>query len=172
MNVVFPPLIDLPLLFGAVALALALVGWLAAGRLAGSALGRAVVTLRLPALAVGIVLTASAFFAPTPQTQLPNPITRTVDSVRIGGQVYLNNCATCHGADARGGGPLADTTPVRPPPLVGPGSHLDDHTDGDLHYFIAFGLPGGMPAWAGTLSDEEIWHVVNFLRDLQDQPAP
>jgi mono/diheme cytochrome c family protein len=29
-----------------------------------------------------------------------------------------------------------------------------------------------MPAWAGTLGDEEIWHVINFLRELQDQPAP
>jgi copper resistance protein D len=166
--VVFPPLIDLPLTFGLVALAIAALGFLLAARLKDSSLGRAVVTLRLPAAAVGVVLVASAFFAPTPQTQLPNPIARTVDSVAIGSDVYLNNCAACHGVDARGGGPLADTTPVRPPALVGPGSHLDDHSDGDLHYFIAYGMPGGMPAWQGTLTDEQVWHVVNFLRDLQE----
>ncbi|HVM31331.1 MAG TPA: c-type cytochrome [Candidatus Limnocylindrales bacterium] len=167
MHVVFPPLIDLPLLFGLLALALGTAGFLLGGRLGTNSVGRAIVTLRLPALAVGVVLAASAFFAATPQTQLPNPMPRTVDSVAIGSELYLNNCAACHGIDARGGGPMSDTTPVRPPPLAGRGSHLDDHSDGDLHYFISYGMPGGMPAWQGTLRDEQIWHVVNFLRDLQ-----
>jgi len=57
---------------------------------------------------------------------------------------------------------------VAPPALTGPRSHLGEHTDGDLHYWIANGLPGGMPAWVGTLSDEEIWHVINYLRGLQE----
>ena len=57
---------------------------------------------------------------------------------------------------------------MAPPALTGPRSHLGEHTDGDLHYWIANGLPGGMPAWVGTLSDEEIWHVINYLRGLQE----
>jgi putative ABC transport system permease protein len=98
---------------------------------------------------------------------LPNPIAPTVQSLEIGRQVYLNNCSACHGADARGGGPQAGTTEVRPPPLTGPGSHLGDHTDGDLHWQISNGMTSGMPAWAGVLTDDEIWHVVNYLRSLQ-----
>jgi mono/diheme cytochrome c family protein len=168
MNVVFPPVIDLPLIVGLAALAIALVALAVPQLLRGSSIGRVMLTLRLPAAAVGFVLIASAFFAPTPQTQLANPVPRTVESVSIGQSLYVNNCASCHGADARGGGPLSTTTPVPAPPLVGPGSHLGAHTDGDLHYLISFGMPGGMPAWSGTLTDQQIWHIVNYMRSLQD----
>ena len=37
----------------------------------------------------------------------------------------------------------------------------------DLFTFIHDGLPGGMPQWAGTLSDNQIWDVINFLRSLK-----
>lgn len=167
MNVVFPPTIDLPFLVGLCFLVAAIAAFAFPAVLRRTSLGRTLVALRLPAVAVGAILTVSAFFAATPETRLPTPIPRTVDSISIGRDVYLNNCTACHGADARGGGPLADTTPVRAPALTGPGSHLGQHTDGDLHYVIANGLPGGMPAWAGQLTDEQIWHVINFLRDLE-----
>jgi mono/diheme cytochrome c family protein len=168
MTVVFPPPLDLTLLLGVALLAVGGIGFLAARRLGGNSAGRLLVMARIPAVIGGVVLTMSAFFAATPETNLPNPIPRTVDSVAIGGQVYLNSCASCHGADARGGGPQAPTTPVQPPALVGPGSHLAHHTDGDLHYVIGNGLPGGMPAWKGTLTDDQIWHVINYLRSLQE----
>lgn len=166
MNVAFPPTIDLPFLVGVIALVAAGLAFFAPSALRRSALGRTLISLRLPALALGAVLVVAGFFTPTPETRLPNPIPRTVDSISVGRDVYLSNCSACHGADARGGGPLADTTPVRPPALAGPGSHLGQHTDGDLHYLIANGTSTGMPAWAGTLTDEQIWHVINFLRDL------
>ncbi|HEY7599249.1 MAG TPA: cytochrome c [Candidatus Limnocylindrales bacterium] len=172
MTVVFPPPLDVTLLGGLLLLALGALGYVAARRLRASGVGRAVVTLRIPALVAGVVLTLSAFFAPTPETYLPNPIPRTVDSIAAGEGVFLNNCAACHGIDARGGGPLAPTTSVPPPALTGPGSHLGHHTDGDLHYIINNGLAGGMPAWSGTLTDEQVWHVINYLRSLSDGGAP
>ena len=167
MSFVFPPIIDLPLIVGLITLVVGVAGFVIPARHQATTLVRTIRVLRLPALAVGFVLTVSAFFAATPTTRLQNPVEPTVQSLEIGRQVYLNNCAVCHGADARGGGPQAGTTPVRPPPLTGPGSHLDDHTDGDLHWWISNGMPGGMPAWAGALSDEEIWHVINYLLSLQ-----
>jgi mono/diheme cytochrome c family protein len=170
MTVIFPPPLDATLLIGICLLAVGIAGFAAAQRLRASGPGRAVVMARIPALVAGVVVTTSAFFAATPQTHLPNPIPRTVDSIAMGEQVYVNSCAACHGVDARGGGPLAPTTPVAPPALVGPGSHLGHHTDGDLHYIIANGLPGGMPAWAGTLTDDQMWHVVNYLRALHEGP--
>lgn len=162
------PLLDLGFLIGVLALALGVVGFVAARRLRASRAGRWLLLTRIPSLVVGFVMVASAVFTPTPQTGLSNPVPRTVESVAIGSDVYLNSCSSCHGIDARGGGPLAPTTQVPPPPLVGPGSHLPHHTDGDLHYIIANGLPGGMPAWSGTLTDEQMWHTINFLRSLQE----
>jgi mono/diheme cytochrome c family protein len=167
MSFVFPPIVDLPLIVGLIALVMGAAGFVGPARYRGTTLVRTIRLLRLPALAVGFVLTLSAFFAATPTTRLPNPIAPTVQSLEIGRQVYLNNCSACHGADARGGGPQAGTTAVRPPPLTGPGSHLGDHTDGDLHWQISNGTTTGMPAWAGVLTDDEIWHVVNYLRSLQ-----
>jgi mono/diheme cytochrome c family protein len=48
--------------------------------------------------------------------------------------------------------------------------HAPLHSDGQLYHFIANGIRGtSMRAWAqgaGKLSDEQIWHLVNFLRTL------
>ncbi len=42
-------------------------------------------------------------------------------------------------------------------------------TDGALFYIISRGLPEtAMPAWETTLSEEERWDVVNFLRTLAE----
>jgi putative copper resistance protein D len=95
-----------------------------------------------------------------------NPVSPTVDSIARGTQLYANNCAACHGVNARGGGEMAGTTAVPPPPLTGTGSHLDQHTDGQLFQIILDGRGGGMPSWAGKLAESEIWDVVNFLRSL------
>jgi mono/diheme cytochrome c family protein len=113
---------------------------------------------------VAIVIGLGSRFIATPDPT--NPTSPTVDSIARGRQAYLNNCAACHGAEARGGGPMAGTTQVPPPALTGPSSHLGVHSDGELFRIIGNGLPGGMPSWAGKLSEREIWDVINFLRSL------
>ncbi len=41
------------------------------------------------------------------------------------------------------------------------------HTDQQLSSWVRQRVAGaGMPAFEGTLSDEEIWHVINFIRTL------
>jgi mono/diheme cytochrome c family protein len=149
------------LIIGLVSLAIAGIGFARRQSIAGP--------LRIPAGIVGVILVVSALLPTqpaTPESSLPNPLPLTVDSIAAGADVYLNTCAACHGIDARGNGADAGTTPVRPPALTGPGSHLTQHSDGDLHYWISNGLPGGMPAWATRLSDTEIWQVINYLRSL------
>jgi copper transport protein len=114
---------------------------------------------------LGAVLVLGAVFADTtPGSALVNPIPNTVTSATAGQNLYLATCAACHGVDARGGGPQAGTTQVRPPSLVS--GHLNQHTDGDLFYWITNGLPGGMPAWAAKLSETDRWNLVNYLRSL------
>jgi mono/diheme cytochrome c family protein len=114
---------------------------------------------------LGAVLVLGAVFADaTPGSDLGNPIPDTVTSASAGQNVFLANCASCHGVDARGGGPQAGTTQVRPPSLVS--GHLNSHTDGDIFFWISNGLPGGMPAWASSLSETDRWNVVNYLRSI------
>ncbi len=88
------------------------------------------------------------------------------ESVEAGSRLYEAHCSRCHGADARGGGPDAGTTPVRPPSLVS--GHITEHSDEEIFMIISEGLPGGMPAWEETLTETERRQLVDYLRSLQE----
>jgi cytochrome c len=46
-------------------------------------------------------------------------------------------------------------------------AQVQAYTDGQLKWIIDNGIfPSGMPASKGTLSDEESWQIVLYLRDL------
>ena len=106
-------------------------------------------------------------------TAVANPVPDTVDSVDAGAVLYQANCARCHGVDALGGGVDAGTTQIPPPNLRS--GHLDQHTDADIYLWMSEGLPGGMPAWSGTLTETDRWNLVNYLRAINGRgpsPAP
>ena len=105
----------------------------------------------------------------TPASGVPNPVPNTVASVARGSDLYQANCARCHGSEARGGGPDAGTTQVPPADLRS--GHVNEHTDGDIFYWITNGLEGGMPAWGTRLSETQRWELVNYLRSLNNQPV-
>ncbi len=95
-----------------------------------------------------------------------NPIEATEESVRAGLRVYGRFCRSCHGirGDGRGQSPSPGTRPA---------NLIDDEwvhgdTDGEIYNVIRQGVPPkyDMDAWEGRITDEEIWHVVNFLRFL------
>lgn len=44
----------------------------------------------------------------------------------IGADLYRQFCATCHGADAKGGGPMAPILTLQPPDLTGLSARHDD----------------------------------------------
>jgi mono/diheme cytochrome c family protein len=132
--------------------------------------GDAVAIGRWVALAGCITLVGGGLFGDvTPEHDTPNPIPRTVRSVDAGAALFSANCAACHGADGRGGGPMAPTTRTRPANLRA--GHLASHTDGDLYFWIGSGRPGGMPAWASSLSATSRWNLVNYLRALDGMPV-
>ncbi|HEY7296183.1 MAG TPA: copper resistance protein CopC [Dehalococcoidia bacterium] len=81
-----------------------------------------------------------------------------------GRQLYVANCARCHGASGRGDGP--DGRRLDPPPadLV---VHAPQHSDEQLLNFIANGIPTtAMPAFSGTLTEGERQAILNYLRQL------
>jgi mono/diheme cytochrome c family protein len=99
-----------------------------------------------------------------------NPVPDTVDSVDAGAVLYQANCARCHGIDGLGGGVDAGTTQVRPPNLRS--GHLNQHSDADIYIWISNGLPGGMPAWSGQLTETDRWNLVNYLRAINGRGPP
>ncbi len=55
--------------------------------------------------------------------------------------------------------------------------HVPVHNDGTLFTWISEGLPldqeeKNMPAWKDELTEEERWHLVNYLRDTYGQGLP
>jgi copper transport protein len=101
---------------------------------------------------------------PAEAAAMPNPQPVTGDSVLRGHNLYLANCATCHGGAGEGDGPTADGWL---PPLPGLGSVVPELTDGTLAYRVAVGTAGTrMPAFASTLSENDRWDLVNYLRSL------
>jgi putative copper resistance protein D len=83
-------------------------------------------------------------------------------SVARGAPLYAQNCAVCHGAAGRGDGPLAGKLPIRPADLTEP--HLFAHKVGEMFWWISYGRDNGvMPAFAGKLTADQRWDVINFV---------
>jgi mono/diheme cytochrome c family protein len=74
-------------------------------------------------------------------------------SLAAGNQLFLKNCAHCHGADARGD--------------EGPDLHNLDWTNEQIATRIRNGKKGQMTAFAGKFSPQQIGDVVAYLRTLK-----
>jgi high-affinity iron transporter len=80
--------------------------------------------------------------------------------------VYLSACAGCHGTagEAQGVHSAGLLTPVKP--LDAPAA-LARRSDADLFGDVAHGIQGtAMPAFAGRLTDAQMWAAVSYLRLL------
>jgi mono/diheme cytochrome c family protein len=93
------------------------------------------------------------------------------EKIKRGEAVYRANCASCHG-------PNGESTPgwrnpgpdgkYPPPPLDG-SAHAWHHSTETLERMIRVGSPadiGGMPAWDGKLTNQEIDDVIVWIKSL------
>jgi copper transport protein len=91
-----------------------------------------------------------------------NPHPPTAESVAIGEPVYATACAACHGVGGLGDGPAGVGLSKPPADLI---VHVPLHSDTILFEFIRDGIgQAGMPGQDGVLSEDEMWHLVNYLR--------
>jgi high-affinity iron transporter len=104
---------------------------------------------------------AAALLAAYPVPVAPS----SAPSLKHGQALYLAQCASCHGAEGRGDGPLA--AQLTPPPVAF--THRDRARERSLfalHQTISRGVPGtSMPAF-GTLSDDDRWALSFFVSTL------
>ncbi|HEY7907805.1 MAG TPA: CopD family protein, partial [Thermomicrobiales bacterium] len=117
------------------------------------------------ALLLGVIVFGYNSTDRTPTTGIANPLPNDTATLARGQQLFAQNCAICHGAGGKGDGPLGQNLNPRPVDLTG--SHLTTHTDGDLYWWISHGIAGtGMPSFTGTLSDQDIWAIIRYVRSL------
>ena len=95
---------------------------------------------------------------------LTNPIAPTADSIQQGSLLYQQHCAVCHGPTGAGDGPQAAKLNPKPANLrvhLAPGLH----SDAQVFRWITNGLAStAMPAFGDTLTEQQRWHVINFIR--------
>lgn len=95
-----------------------------------------------------------------------NPFAFTPENLETGKEAFGHYCVACHGMDGQNTGvPFADKISPPLPLLTSP--EVQSYTDGQLKWIIDNGLwPSGMPASKDTLSDDDQWAIVLYLRHL------
>jgi mono/diheme cytochrome c family protein len=92
-----------------------------------------------------------------------NPIPADGKSLAAGREVYTANCADCHGPRGKGDGRMAKDLKKRPPDLTDP--EVANESDDVLFNRISRARKP-MPSFEKLLSEQERWHVVNYVHKL------
>jgi len=97
--------------------------------------------------------------------KMKNPVATSAASVTAGQQIYQKQCRMCHGAAGAAETPVAKKMNA---------SDLTDatwtygSTDGEIFAVIQDGVGPDfkMKAFKGKVSDQDTWHLVNYVRSL------
>jgi mono/diheme cytochrome c family protein len=112
---------------------------------------------------------------PNDAEKTKNPVTVTPESVEKGKELYLErtkgNCIFCHGET--GSGNEANLARLRRKPAdLSNKERMEAMTDGEVFWKITKGIQGIMPAGEKRMTEEERWHVVNYVRTLAKEKKP
>jgi len=97
-----------------------------------------------------------------------NPLKSSTERIKAGKTLYVQLCASCHGASGRGDGPAGQR--LNPPArdLTGM-NETRMWSDGFLFWTIAEGgvpVKSAMPPYKASLKDNDIWKIILYLRTL------
>lgn len=101
------------------------------------------------------------------ESSLTNPINPSAETVAKGQKLFETFCSVCHGLGGKGDGTLKGLVPQ--PPDITHASYVQ-RKDGFFFYRISFGT-AVMPAYGHSISREERWIIVHYLRALQQKGA-
>jgi mono/diheme cytochrome c family protein len=107
---------------------------------------------------------AEAWVAPAEAKAVANPFTADAASIEKGKGIFTQYCISCHGEDGKAEVPaglavkaanLVDKTPAQ--------------TDGELHWKLLNGKGAMLKISTYGISDEDGWHLINYVRTLAAQ---
>ena len=107
---------------------------------------------------------AEPWEVPAKFKSMENPAAADAASLKVGRMQYTKNCASCHGRAGLGDGVKARGLDTFPGDLSGDG--YQGQADGEHFYKTKFGR-GEMPKYENKIPDEDIWHMVNYMRTFK-----
>ncbi|WP_321280249.1 cytochrome c [Marinifilum fragile] len=110
----------------------------------------------------GSLANAQGWSVPSSAKKKQNPYEATAKNISSGKKIYNLNCKSCHGDPT-----MANMLPLAPvaPTDLGSQNFLVQSSDGEIYYKVNKGQ-GAMPTFEKTLSDEDKWMVITFLRSF------
>jgi mono/diheme cytochrome c family protein len=88
-------------------------------------------------------------------------------SVDSGGMTFNGDCAFCHGQDGKSPTDVGQAMYPRVPSLASP--EVQQWSDAELFWIIKNGNRyTGMGAFGKSLTDEQIWDLVRYVRSLRE----
>ena len=107
---------------------------------------------------------------PANAAETKNPVAASAESIAKGKELYLEktkgNCIFCHGETGAGNEANFPKLRRKPADLTNK-ERMTAMTDGELFWKITKGIPGIMPPGEKRMpTEEERWHVVNYVRTL------
>jgi len=106
--------------------------------------------------------------APARAAKKKNPVAADALSLEKGKAVYAKECVSCHGDTGKGDGSAVKDLEKKPNDLTL--TKTLEQSDGALFWKITEGNKP-MASYEKTLSEEDRWHVINYLRTLAAKPA-
>ena len=94
-----------------------------------------------------------------------NPVPADEVSIQRAANLYVINCAMCHGTSGEGNGQIAALLANKPANLTS--DVTQNKSDGALFLTITNGVPGRMPPMVENLTLRDRWDMVNYIRTLE-----
>lgn len=99
--------------------------------------------------------------------QPPYPYPSSDAAIVAGAKLYVAHCAMCHGLADSSPTTLAHGLYIRPPQFNKHG--VDDDPEGETYWKIEHGIRfSAMPSYKGALTEEQIWQITYFMKNLPD----
>ncbi|MDP4286046.1 MAG: cytochrome c [Bacteroidota bacterium] len=104
------------------------------------------------------------WIAPPGTNKLNNPLIKSSETLAAGKTIFQSQCYVCHGKQGKGDGPAGATLHPKPADLTS--QKVSQQSDGAIFWKITTGN-SPMPSYKLSLSGQQRWQLVNYIRSLQ-----
>jgi mono/diheme cytochrome c family protein len=130
----------------------------------------AILILTLVVVAYWLMQENKPWMVPQEYKSLKNPLSPSESNLQAARQIYMDECAQCHGERGQGDGPEARSHYPLPADLTDP-KRMAPVADGEIFYQISEGRRP-MPSFKNRLTADQRWQLVLLVRSFSQPTAP